>query len=335
METWLAHSNCVGAVLGARQTGKTSLLLRLRHLWQDKYGFVFVNLQAIDGAHVQECFNYIAEQMVEQLSTVLNRANLTLPGDNVTFAAFLRDFSKKARAVRIIIILDEIGALPPQSAMKLASTIRAVFTDRILKPEFARYMFLLAGAIDMLELATGRNSPLLNVTERIYLGDFSLSETEELLAQVFGQAHPGPLQELTSRLHSWTNGHPYWTQLLAGTLEGRPEPITEEAMRGIVQYLLQTEDQNLPHVIRALQTDSRLCDPVKSLLDGLPMSFSRADAIIAKLELIGILREHEGRCTIRNRIYQEAIRRHQKTGSFCSPMSEAQDVPGYDFGEEP
>ena len=27
METWLANANCVGAVLGARQTGKTSLLL--------------------------------------------------------------------------------------------------------------------------------------------------------------------------------------------------------------------------------------------------------------------------------------------------------------------
>jgi hypothetical protein len=310
LETWLAHVNCVGAVLGARQTGKTSLLLKLRHLWQDKYAFAFVNLQAIDGAEVQECFTYIAEQMVEQLSGILEPGNLALPQEAKTFPSFLREFSKKARAVRIIIILDEIGALQRETGMKLASTIRAVFTDRLVKPELARYMFLLAGATDMLELTTGRNSPLGNVTERIYLGDLSLSEIEQLLTQASGENSP-PLSEISRRLHMWTNGHPYWTQLLASTLEGRPLLPTEETIGETVQYLLRTEDRNLPHVIRALQADSALWSLVESLLDGLPLSFSRANSAIARLELIGILREQEGHCAIRNRIYREAIHKHQ------------------------
>src|SRR6266496_169006 len=36
METWLISVRCVGAVLGARQTGKTSLLLKLRYLLGSK-----------------------------------------------------------------------------------------------------------------------------------------------------------------------------------------------------------------------------------------------------------------------------------------------------------
>lgn len=311
MESWLADVNCVGAVLGARQTGKTSLLFKLRNALRDKYAFAFVDLQVIEGADTDQCFNYIAEQMVEQLAEAIDDEALSLPNDQKTFPAFLREFSRKARAVRIIIILDELGALPAETAIKLASTIRAVFTDRFLKPELARYMFLLAGATDMLELTTGRNSPLGNVTDKIYLGDLSLVETEQLLTEVSGRAGMLPFAEINGYLHTWTSGHPYWTQLMAAALETHIEAPTEKLVGDVAEQLLRTEDRNLPHVIRLLRADHALWNLVESLLNGVPVSFSRADASVARLELIGILKDNEGRCAIRNRIYQEAMHRHQ------------------------
>jgi serine phosphatase RsbU (regulator of sigma subunit) len=309
MESWMAHVNCVGAVLGARQTGKTSLLLKLRHLFKDKYSFVFVDLQAIEGAH--ECFSYISEQIIEQLTATLGDVDLPQPKDSKTFVTFLRDLSRKARAVRIIVILDEIGSLQPETAMKLAGTIRAVFTDRLVKPEFARYMFVLAGATDMLELTTGRNSPLGNVTEKIYLGDLSLLETEQLLAEVLGASMSWPFPEITGHLHTWTSGHPYWTQLLASTLANHPQPPTEQTIGAIVGRLLRTEDKNLPHLVRCLNEDNALWNLVESLLNGMSLSFSRANATIARLELIGVLKDEDGHCRIRNKIYQEAMHKHQ------------------------
>lgn len=310
MESWLIDVSCVGAVLGARQTGKTSLLLKLRHTFRDKYAFAFVDLQAIEGAKADECFNYIAEQMVEQLAESIDGV-LTLPKGNTTFSTFLREFARQTQAVRIIVILDEIGALPPETAIKLASTIRAVFTSRFIKPEFARYIFLLAGATDMLELTTGRISPLGNVTETIYLGDLSLAETEQLLAEAFGHMGVQPFREINRQLHTWASGHPYWTQLLAASLGTQPRGPTDEEIKNLVEHLLRTEDTNLPHVIRSLRADNALWILVESLLDGTPLSFSRANAAIAKLELIGILKDQDGRCTIRNKIYQEAVHRHQ------------------------
>jgi serine phosphatase RsbU (regulator of sigma subunit) len=310
MEAWLTDVNCVGAVLGARQTGKTSLLLKLRHTFLDKYGFAFVDLQAIEGARADECFNYIAEQIVEQLGATFDGAPI-LPKGNTTFSTFLREFARQTRVVRIVVILDEIGALPPETAIRLASTIRAVFTSRFIKPEFARYIFLLAGATDMLELTTGNNSPLGNVTERIYLGDLSLAETEQLLAEAFGHMCVRPCTEINRQLHIWASGHPYWTQLLGAKLETQVQGPTDAMIENIVEDLIRTEDTNLPHLIRSLKADNALWILVEALLDGTPLYFSRTNAAIAKLELIGILKDQDGHCTIRNKIYREAVHKHQ------------------------
>jgi len=312
MERWLTDADCYGALLGARQTGKTSLLWKLRHTFLDKYSFAFVDLQAVEGAQPRECFNYIARQMVEQLSETIKGEDVPLPKGNRTFSTFLRHFSKKACAVRIVVILDEIGALPPETAVKLASTIRAVFTAaRTVEPELARYMFVLAGATDMMELTTGRNSPLMNVTDNIYLADLSLDETGQLLAEPFGRAGLQPFARINRRLHNWTGGHPYWTQLLAANLVSRPRAPTEKTIKDIVEELLRTEDRNLPHVIRLLKADETLWNLMESLLNGVPLRFSRANAAVAKLELIGILKDRDGRCAVRNRIYHEAMHRHQ------------------------
>jgi serine phosphatase RsbU (regulator of sigma subunit) len=311
MQTWLTDVNCVGAVLGARQTGKTSLLLKLRHSNRDKYDFAFVDLQAVEGAQADQCFSYIAEQIVEQLADTLDGA-ISLPNGNTTFSTFLRQFAKQTRAVRIVVILDEIGALPAETSIKLASMIRAVFTSRFIKPEFARYIFLLAGATDMLELTTGRNSPLGNVTERIYLGDLSASETEQLLTEALGHVWVGSCAEFNRLVHSWASGHPYWTQLLAAKLETEVQVLpTDELIRKVAEQLIRTEDANLPSLIRSLRSDNTHWSLVEALLDGTPLFFSRANAAIAKLELIGILKDQDGQCAIRNKIYREAVQKHQ------------------------
>src|SRR5262245_18566358 len=313
MEEWLTQVNCVGAILGARQTGKTSLLLKLRHTCREKYAAVFVDLQAIEGASASECFRYIAEELSEQLPASNTISGIEFPGDSQAFLSHLKKLAGVVPSVRIIVILDELGALPAETALKLCSTIRAIFTSRLVKPEFARYIFLLAGGTDMLELTKGRNSPLKNVTESIYLGDLSLAETEQLLSAAVGEKGVRPDPLLSRRLHLWTSGHPYWTQLLASNLESQAKTPTESLLRALINQLLETEDKNLPHVFGSLEREGeRLGNLIVSLLDGNPVSFSRSHSPVAKLELIGILKNNRGRCAFRNQIYQEAMQRH-----FC------------------
>jgi len=311
MESWLQHGNCVGAILGARQTRKTSLLLKLRRIFAEKHAFAYVDLQAIDGADTVECFNFIAEEVCSQLSSQTGGATFRLPSTSREFMTFLQQIVAAVQCVRIVIVLDEIGALPPPTALKLSSAIRAAFTNRIIKPELAKCLFLLAGASDMLQVATGRNSPLRNVTESIYLGDFTLSETEELLNRASGSASLPSHPEMHRVLFSWTNGHPYWTQLLGLALGSREECVSDEAIARLVEELIRTEDKNLPHVFQLLQADDALWRVLEYLLDGAQLSFGRTNSTVATLELIGVLKNENGRCVIRNRIYREAMQKLQ------------------------
>ena len=318
LHAWLGNTACVGAVMGARQTGKTSLLLKLRHVLRRKYAFAFVDLQAVEGADVRECFRYIAAEARAQLAADL-AADVPLPGNSHEFLGFLRELSNGTTAIRSILILDEIGALPPETALKLASTIRALFTSRLVRPEYAKYVVLLAGATDMLELTTGRNSPLRNVTESIYLGDLTLPETEQLLGNVLGRARMRMSPDIIRHLHSWTGGHPYWTQLLAGALQRPSGDLTEARLSSIVEKLLPTEDKNLPHVFRSLKDDQTLWNVIELLLDGSSLAFSRANPSIARLELIGLVKNRDGRCAIRNKIYHEVLQQQQTKPKRFSP----------------
>jgi serine phosphatase RsbU (regulator of sigma subunit) len=309
METWLTNVRCVGAVMGARQTGKTSLLLKLRHLLREKYAFVFIDLEAVAGADMGECVEYIASEITSQLPMATGRQEIRLPEKSHEFQAFLERCARSAPGVRIVVLLDEIGALLPETTLRLTSAIRAVFTSRHVKPELARYVFVIAGATDMLDIATGRNSPLKNVAETLYVGDLPVSDTERLVAEMFGSDGPACSETLVERVHGWTGGHPYWTQRLGETLHREAAGLTEVAVKGAVEQLLLTEDRNLPHIFRALEADQTLTNMVKKLVGGAAVPFTRADQAIARLELIGLAKNDGGQCVIRNRIYQEALGR--------------------------
>jgi hypothetical protein len=306
-EEWLTSVRCVGAVLGARQTGKTSFLFRLCETQRKKYAFAFVNLEAILGADVEKCFGYVAQEMIEQLEGLM-QGSLALPTDDRAFLSFLSTVSKTTRTVRIAVLLDEVGALPPSSSIKLAHTLRAAFTNRLVKREFQRYVFLLAGSTDMLNLTTGRNSPLKNVTESIYLGDLSADEAEALLSEGFGGAPEHLSEEVKREIYAWTSGHPYWTQLLGTALRKQGPPLDGVRVQNAVEELLQKEDKNLPHLRRGLPDErEELWSIVARILEDTAVPFSRSDPAVAELELLGLVKEAGGRCVLRNRIYRAAL----------------------------
>jgi hypothetical protein len=198
----------------------------------------------------------------------------------------------------------------PETALRLSSTIRAVFTTRHVKREFAHYAFVLAGATDMLELTTGRNSPLRNVADSIYLGDLSAAETEQLVTEMLGDTVTASRRRTIQTPHEWTAGHPYWTQLLGEALDRETADITDTAIQAVVEQWLDTEDRNLPYMFNALHSDGSLWELVSAILGGTPIPFTRSDRAIAKLELLGLVKNEKGRCSIRNKIYREALERH-------------------------
>jgi hypothetical protein len=299
----------VGAVLGARQTGKTSLLLKARLQLGGKHAIVFVDLQPVIAGGAAECFRFVAGEMLRQLAQ-WGVKSTELPGDSPSFLAFLRTASKCAQAVRIVVMLDEFGAVSPSVAKIAAHTLRSAFTSRVLDLELQRFVFILAGATDLLEWTVGANSPLKNVTDSIYLEDLALDECSTLLAYGLG-IDTGSARTLAARLYPWTNGHPYWTQTM-GSRVGGTQGIKSD-VDAMVDDLLHSEDTNLPYLMRSLDR----CSPeavavVRSVLDGEQLEFARSDTRIAELEMIGALKNAGGLCAIRNGIYRAALLRRKR-----------------------
>jgi TIR domain len=307
IEDWLRSVRCVGAILGARQTGKTSLLLRSREIAGDRYGMVFVNLEAVQGVTPEVCFAFIADEMRDQLGSTSQTAE-GAPQDGPSFLRFLRILAESIQRPRVGVLLDEVGALPASTGERLAHTLRASFTSRHVKPGLDRYLFVLSGSTDLLELTTGHTSPLKNVTESVYLGDLSEEDVRGLLREGFRAVNATLTATVEATILKWGGGHPYWTQLLGGAAATAGAADAHEADR-IALQLVEREERNLPHLRRVLDQAPRdFGATLDRLLSGESIPFRRHDPMVAGLELCGVLKDVSGRCSFRNRIYEEALR---------------------------
>jgi hypothetical protein len=307
MEEWLHVPRCVGALLGARQTGKTSLLLQLKQRLGHQCDFAFINLEAIESADADTCYRFIAEEVLDQLD-LTSEGGGSLPDDSPSLIRFLRKLSGRLNRTRVCLLLDEIGALPHATGIRLAHTLRAAFTNRYVQTELGRYQFVVAGSEDLLELTTGRNSPLRNVTESVYLHDLKDEESRHLLRTGFAQLDVPLVDRVETAIVAWSSGHPYWTQLL-GTRSAAAGVDSFEGVDRVARGLIETEDRNLPQVRRglgALTADA--ISIVNALLMSQQVSFSRSDPYLTRLELLGIIKEAQGCAVIRNRVYEEALR---------------------------
>lgn len=317
---WIAQTKCVGAVYGARQTGKTSFLLRLRHIQQKKYGFYFVNLESIPDASAAETFSFIYGVIFEQCRFKQKLATHESPTTGLAFRHFLRDLAGDSPDVKSVILIDEIGAISPEGASKLAHVIRSIFTERHIQYEFAKLVFVLSGSTDLLALSTGLSSPLQNVTESIYLSDLSRNETRELVCAGYDDPDSKRLKQLADELYAWTHGHPYLTQYVCATIVDRHHQNTEGGTDRFVRKLLKLEDRNLPHLIRGLnQGDQNQIEILQRLMKGAQIAFSRNDLRLVELELVGAIRVEAGLCLIRNTIYEHVFGQHYGSKKSSDP----------------
>lgn len=313
MEGWLQHPETVGGVLGARQTGKTSLMLRFADKFKGVYPSAYITLESIFDASEPDCFSFVCGELTRKFASRVPAGMTPCPArDAAAFHAFMLAFAREVRATHVVVMLDEVGALAPQSFESLGHAIRAIITNRLQDQELQKFHFILSGSTEMIRLTTDRLSPLSNCMENVYINDLSHGETDDLLSRGFGP-EVKVSRETSERIYYWASGHPYLTQRIAkGVMEKwsanaqDPGPAGVDAMIG---DLLRYEDKNLPHLRRTLdRVRPSLWPVVVDVLEGKRVSFSRGTYSAAQLELIGAVREHDGMCVVRNRIYEQALR---------------------------
>ena len=325
---WLDGGGCVGVIMGARQTGKTTMCFALRAALAHRALFAHVDFQGFQGGTWNECAAYIGEALASQLGDAGEEA-LPIPDRGTALPGFLASLAARVAAVRITILFEELGWLPEDCRLRLGQLIRSLFTNRFVEPAYERYAFVILGAHELRTMAGTRNSPLWNVAEKLYLGDFTRDQVTALLGALT------PLRGETARragnfLYHWTSGHPYWSQRLAAELTAHylardPELADRSAADKMVADLVQREDTNLPHLVEHLDGEGdRLWTTIARVLDG-PVPFTRFDRDIAVLELLGAIVDDGGRCRVRNRIYEQVIARRLDRPMLAASPAGAHD----------
>jgi predicted Ser/Thr protein kinase len=323
MSKWVKSAEPYGLVLGASQTGKTSLLLKLQADFQSKYPCVYLNLQPFSDLDQSQVYQHLCEQIVEKLGRPEKKE--WPPVDyGLAFIRFLKQLSENVASSRIVLLLDEMDALSQQSLGSLANTIRGIFHQKREEHELQKLVFIYAAKTDVLTLAEGRVSPLRNITECLYLDDLNRSETIQLLEYGFAQEDIQIDETTADHIYGWTHGHPYLTQALGDILFKMRQQeddfrLTQTSVDKAVQLLQEEGDPNLRHVVNALErakSDSPvLLEIVRDVLESrVKIRLSRTVPEILQLELMGIVRKGEdGYCTIRNRIYQHILQTEMAT----------------------
>ena len=298
-------------VLGARQTGKTSLLYHLhRRLSADMYVSVPIDLTPVKDAGCAQLYGFVGDRIAGALS-VAERTTVEAGAESIGFYQDLKTIAGCAGVKRIVVTLDEFEAVPEPWREGFFGTIRTVYNERATQPEFERYVFVLAGATDPRTLIAPESglSPF-NISEEVYTTDFDIEGVGQMLQLLErADARGGAL---TAPVYEWTQGHPNLTARLCALLEEHPDLEVGEA----AERLLSRGDDNLQRVVAGLTRSAEGARWLGSLLDGgKPPRHDRTSPVVTRMELLGAIRRRDdGLCRIRNRLLEEALRRTRDGG---------------------
>jgi hypothetical protein len=311
------------ALLSARQTGKTTIILSL---WGDlagRYACAFMDLSVLRAQDTRACFQFLAFHLVNALSERMGHDKAPSAQDvtdGASFGRFLRELASMIDVPRIVVMLDEVGALRPAASDAVFNALRAVFTQgRGGDVALARYLFVFSGAVDLYTLTSGANSPL-NICEKVYLRDFGRPEVGRLLHE-FERLDVSVPDTAVDQVYALTNGHPYLTMRLCALLERAN--VTELSARNIEAAAeeMLVDDDNIHHVIH--QLDQRPAERARLrsiLMDGRELPFTRNDPVLASLEMIGAVQPSQP-CRVRNQLYERALRPYLGAHGADVPMS--------------
>ena len=304
-------------LLGASQTGKTSLLYKLPgELNTDEINnkTVYVNLARFSGVKEDDWYNRVAETVVERLPQKLRDTigEGTLCADQDQLCNRLREIANPlAGTDRLVFLLDEVETVPEEIREDFfGGVIRVIYNDKAIYEAFQKYIFVMSSSIPPAELMDPKSpmSPF-NISRTIYMGDFNIEGVGELGENL--RLHGFTIDDsVIEHIYDWTHGHPNLTQeIFARLVQADPEEVTEKRIDDLVDELVTKRCNNLDHIIRRVQDEAVNQQQVLDILNGKKMPFNLSNSDVLDLYLIGVIGEDEdGKCVIRNKIYEEALR---------------------------
>ncbi len=296
-------------IIEPRQQGKTSLLARL-HTVFNTGETVFGCIDLSDFTHEDERLWFA--RFWNELSTRCRRVfenseRMSPPSNRTEWGERLRFLARLAEdhSSKLIIALDEVDSMARTPwAEPFFVSIRKFFNERAFETTHKRVAFVLAGAFHPQDLIADETTSPFNIAQRVRLWDFTLTQVRELVSR--GNWPESQAAALAERIHHWTGGHPYLSQLMCSFLGSNATPADVDAS---VERLRRDGDSHMSRLLARLRSDKDLRTYIAEIMAGKSIRFYPVvHRRQGQLELLGVIKANDdGVCELRNRIYKKAI----------------------------
>jgi hypothetical protein len=299
-------------IIEPRQQGKTSLVQRVAKnhsgLQNVTFAYVYLNPQESESAW----YRMVCSPILRQARFIKPDQKPAIPQNGLEWRDFLSDLANLATQAeqRLVIILDEIGAAADVPGMtEFFSVLRDTFNSRQFEPELQNLTFWLVGTFQPRDLIKDSRISPFNIAQQLRLPDFTVQQVQQLVEQ--GNWTGQQAKELAQQIHAWTNGVPYITQWLCAYLADSSDDSksSDELLEQAVERFRREDDKHLPHIFDSLQANEKLRQYLERIYKGEQIKFYPSqNHRQAELELLGLIKADEaGYCTIRNKIYEQAL----------------------------
>lgn len=307
-----------GYVLVSRQTGKTNLLLNTkRDMDQTENCFTYVDISNTF-EDLRSFFRNLIDTIIDGSSPSFSLNDIDLASSRLKSVNLQphKEHELELRLIlsklpkKLIICLDEIDALTKVAyADQVFSLIRSIyFSGRTNFQEFSRLTYVLSGVADPADLIKNKAISPFNIGEKIYLNDFSISETNQLLKN----SSIDLPQDIVQRIYDWASGNPRMTWDICSAIENiliSGEQTTTDTVDRVVQdiYLKNFDLPPIDHIRTRVELDKEIRSSVMQI------HYNKGgllpDKVKDKLYLAGIAtsKAADGSISFKNKIMAEAL----------------------------
>ena len=320
-------------ILNSRQMGKSSILVRSRHLLQQE-GFkcTTIDMTRIGSENItpSQWYKGVVSELWRGLNLVgkVKLKSWWLEQEDVSVIQSLSDFIEdiileKLPGEKIIIFIDEIDSILSLdfSVDDFFALIRFCYNQRAINPEYNRLTFAIFGVATPSDLINDKKRTPFNIGNAIELHGFKPEETEPF-AQGFATTIENP-EKVVREILKWTGGQPFLTQkicdlvlmLSENTVEkklvippGKEDFWVENIVRSHI--IEKWESQDEPEHLRTIrdrlnyneQRKGRLLGIYQQILQGAEVT-SNDSREHTELVLSGLVVKEGGYLQVKNKIY--------------------------------
>lgn len=289
-------------LLGPRQHGKTSALIRIRDTIRGAgLRCAFVDLQALPPAL---SFSRLLEWFARRIAASLGSVIVQRPQEPCDS---LEDWLTCAVAMPgapVVVLIDEASAISDDAVRNaFFGQIRALKSAAVAANPGALctiVQFVFAGTFRPESLVDERNSPF-NVCRRVDTDDLSGADVLTLAKLAFGRDEVDEISEL---IFENVGGQPHLVQTLLATASAHPRDGEARAVLAEIERIAQHGNDHIDSIFGAVISDQNLVRIASASATNGHILNDPANVDYRFATVIGLMRREERNLVFRNRLYK-------------------------------